>query len=121
MPIGIFIDESKDLTTLDCYGDVYFVDFVEAIFIFSEEINQKHTRKLFCDMRKTEYLELSAYQLDKLAELYVSKSRGTRTAVLSPTKSLFQTSKAFEMRVPDEKRNFKLFKTIDASNEWLEN
>ena len=120
MPIGIHVDDTRDLTTLDCFGKVFFDDFVEAMLIIFEKINIKHTRKLFCDMRNVDYLDLSPYQLDRLADLYVSKSSGEQAAILSPTMPLFHLSMAFERRVPEDKRNFKIFQSVDDSEKWIE-
>ena len=120
MPIGIYIDGSEDLTTFDCYGDVFFDELVEAMLVFFEEIHIKHTRKVFCDLRRVENLDLSTYQLNKLAELYISKNSGSKAAVLTPTNHLYHISKAFERKVPEEKRDFKIFQSADDSDRWLE-
>lgn len=100
---------------------VYFDSFIEAMLTFFEEINIKPTKRLLCDMRRIENLELSPYQLSKLTELYISRNNGARAVILSPTKPLFQISKAFERRVPEDKRDFKIFQSVDDSNKWLEN
>ena len=123
MPITSQINEERQLTVFTATGELSFDEVRNAITSFYEA---DHTLNVLWDMREATARELSSRQVEQIAQLleeYGGRSKGVRTAIVTPTDLNYGLSRMLVSLVEIREENhpvlMKVFRTMDEALSWI--
>ena len=123
MPITSQIDEENQLTVFTGTGDLSFDEVKNAITSFYEG---DHSLKVLWDLRAAVARAISSGQVEQIARLldeYRGRSKGVKTAIVTPTDLNFGLSRMLIslMQIREERYPvfMKVFRTMDEALSWL--
>ena len=123
MPITSQINEKRQLTVFTGTGELSFDEVRNAINSFYEG---SHTLKVLWDMRDATAREISSGQVDQIAlllEEYGGRSKGVRTAIVTPTDLDYGLSRMLISLVEIREERYpvfmKVFRNMDEAVSWL--
>ena len=123
MPITSQIDEENQLTVFTGTGDLSFDEVKNAITSFYEG---DHSLKVLWDLRAAVARAISSGQVEQIARLldeYRGRSKGVKTAIVTPTDLNFGLSRMLIsfMEIKEERYPvfMKVFRTMDEALSWL--
>ena len=123
MPITSQIDEERQLTIFSGTGELSFDEVRNAITSFYEG---DHSLKVLWDLRAAVARAISSGQVEQIARLldeYRGRSKGVKTAIVTPTDLNFGLSRMLIsfMEIKEERYPvfMKVFRTMDEALSWL--
>ena len=123
MPLTSQIDEEKQLTIFAGTGELSFEEVRNAITSFYES---DHSLKVLWDLRAAMAREISSGQVEQIARLldeYRGRSKGVRTAIVTPTDLNYGLSRMLIsfMEIKEERYPvfMKVFRNMDEAVSWL--
>ena len=123
MPITSQINKERQLTVFTGTGELSFDEVRNAITSFYEK---DHSLKVLWDMRDATAREISSGQVDQIAlllEEYGGRSKGVRTAIVTPTDLDYGLSRMLISFVEIREERYpvfmKVFRTMDEAVSWL--
>ena len=123
MPITSRVDEDKQLTIFTGAGDLSFDEVRDAITSFYEG---DHSLKVLWDLRDAAAREISSRQVEQIAlllEEYGGRSKGVKTAIVTPTDLNYGLSRMLISFVEIREERYpvfmKVFRAMDEAENWL--
>ena len=123
MPITSRVDEENQLTIVTGTGDLSFGEVRDAITSFYEG---DHSLKVLWDLRAAAAREISSRQGEQIALLlkeYGGRSKGIRTAIVTPTDLNYGLSRMLISFVEIREERYpvfmKVFRSMDEATIWL--
>jgi hypothetical protein len=123
MPITSRVDEKNQLTIVTGTGDLSFDEVRDAITSF---YGGSYTLKVIWDLRDAMAREISSRQVEQIAlllEKYGGRSKGVRTAIVTPTDLNYGLSRMLISFVEIREERYpvfmKVFRTMDEAENWL--
>ena len=123
MPITSRVDEENQLTIFTGTGDLSFDEVRDAITSFYEG---NYTLKVIWDLCDATAREISSRQVEQIAlllEEYGGRSKGVRTAIVTPTDLNYGLSRMLISLVEIREERYpvfmKAFRTMDEAENWL--
>ena len=123
MPITAQVNAENQLTIVTATGELSFDEIRDAITSFYEG---DHTLKVLWDMREASARKLSSRQVEQIAlllEEYGGRSKGIKTAIVTPTDLNYGLSRMLISFVEIREEHYpvlmKVFRTMDEALSWI--
>lgn len=123
MPITTHRNQSRDLTTFKCNGDLSFVEIVAVIERFFQGAVAPLTNKILWDIRTASIDNLTVDNVSHIADLvngYRAEAEDTKIAVVISKNISSDIAKNYKAKSKAALKDLIVFRKIDEAIKWLE-